>query len=331
MGEEISLAFGNALISSMLTYALLLLFERVFNITTDLRLVELSDLNHPLLQRLSEEAPGTFHHSQMIGNLAEAAADEIGANSILAKVGAYYHDVGKLIKPDYFVENQVGTPNRHSKLKPRMSAKLIISHVAEGMELAQAYKIPEKIVDFIPQHHGTGRLSFFFDKALKQAATRKNNKEIVHEEDYRYPGPKPQSRETAIVMLADTVEATARSITDVTPQKLEATIDNMIKQRLIEGELDECGLTMRDLNKIKDAFLQILIGVHHHRIQYPDRESVETPHTETTVIPETDESMAEAPVQPPADDGSSHTEHPVVEPPAQTVQPESDRQEGSEL
>jgi cyclic-di-AMP phosphodiesterase PgpH len=275
MGIELSFAFGNALISSVLTYALLVFFERMFNITTDLRLVELADFNQPLLERLSEEAPGTFHHSLMLGNLAEAAADEIGANSILAKVGAYYHDVGKLIKPDYFVENQVGSPNRHSKLKPRMSAKIIISHVEEGMELARAYNIPEKVVDFIPQHHGTGRLSFFFDKALKQAASRKNNKESVNEEDYRYPGPKPQSKETAIVMLADTVEAKTRTISEVTPQTLETLIDNLLKQRLIEGELEESDLTMRDLNKIKDAFLQILIGIHHHRIKYPDQQDVQ--------------------------------------------------------
>ena len=277
MGLEIALGFGNALISSILTYALLLFFERAFNITTDLRLVELADINQPLLQRLSEEAPGTFHHSLMLGNLAEAAADEIGANSILAKVGAYYHDIGKLIKPEYFVENQVGTPNRHSKLKPRMSAKLIISHVNEGMELARAYKIPEKVVDFIPQHHGTTRLSFFFDKALKQAATRKNNKEVVQDEDYRYPGPRPQTKETAIVMLADTIEAATRSVSDVTPQKLELTVDSMIKHRLMEGELDECNLTMTDLRKIKEAFLQILIGIHHHRIQYPEQETIEAP------------------------------------------------------
>jgi cyclic-di-AMP phosphodiesterase PgpH len=274
MGIEIAFAFGNALISTILTYALLIFFERVFKITTDLRLVELADFNQPLLERMSEEAPGTFHHSLMLGNLAEAAADEIGANSILAKVGAYYHDVGKLIKPDYFVENQVGTPNRHAKLKPRMSAKIIISHVMEGMELARAYNIPEKVVDFIPQHHGTGRLSFFFDKALRQAASRKNIKEDVNEEDYRYPGPKPQSKETAIVMLADTVEARTRTISEVTPQTLETMIDNLLKQRLIEGELEECDLTMRDLHKIKDAFLQILIGIHHHRIKYPDQENV---------------------------------------------------------
>jgi hypothetical protein len=302
MGIEAAFVFGNALVSSVLTYALLIFFERIFNLTTDLRLVELADFNQPLLERLSEEAPGTFHHSLMLGNLAEAAADEIGANSILAKVGAYYHDVGKLIKPDYFVENQVGSPNRHSKLKPRMSAKIIISHVEEGMELARAYNIPEKVVDFIPQHHGTGRLSFFFDKALKQAATRKNNKEVVNEEDYRYPGPKPQSKETAIVMLADLVEARTRTISEVTPQSLETMIDNLLKQRLIEGELEECDLTMRDIHKVKDAFLQILIGIHHHRIKYPDQQSSQDIANETSPT-----QAASEPAQ---------SEEPVVEEPA---------------
>lgn len=267
---ELTLVFANALISSVFTYAMLIVLERFFNITTDLRLMELVDFNQPLLQRLSEEAPGTFHHSVLLGNLAEAAADDVGANSILARVGAYYHDVGKLVKPEYFVENQGGQPNRHTKLRPRMSARVIISHVTEGIELARQYGIPEKVVDFIPQHHGTTRISYFFDKALKQAASRKNSKDVVREEDYRYPGPKPQTREAAIVMLADTVEATTRSITEITPQKLESTVDAMIKQRFVEGELDDCELTMRDLTKIRRAFQQILIGIHHHRIQYPE-------------------------------------------------------------
>ncbi|MFI5252962.1 MAG: HD family phosphohydrolase [Bacteroidota bacterium] len=312
IGTEIAFAFGNALISSVLTYALLIFFEHVFNITTDLRLVELADFNQPLLERLSEEAPGTFHHSLMLGNLSEAAADEIGANSILAKVGAYYHDVGKLIKPDYFIENQVGLPNRHTKLKPRMSAKIIISHVIEGMELARAYNIPEVIVDFIPQHHGVKRLSFFYDKALKQAASRKNNKEVIRDEDYHYPGPKPQTKETAIVMLADTVEATTRAMVEVTPQSLETIIDNLIKQQLIEGELEECTLTMRDIAKIKAAFLQILIGIHHHRMKYPDQETVETPALENEKSQNPPTPEIPAPPIPTSPEGQASVTPPAV-------------------
>jgi hypothetical protein len=261
----------NAIVSPVLTYGLLFFFERVFKVTTDLTLAELSDLNNSLLIELSEQAPGTFHHSVTIGNLAEAAAEAIGANSILARVGGYYHDIGKLLKPEYFVENQVGPHGRHNRLKPRMSALIISSHVREGIELGRKRGLPEVVLNFIPQHHGTTRISFFYDKALKQAA-KKPPKDPIHEEDYLYPGPKPQTKEAGIVMLADSVEASTRTYPNLTPQKLEAAIDNMIKHRFMEGQLDECELTLRDLTKIKEAFLKILIGIHHHRIQYPEQE-----------------------------------------------------------
>ena len=268
---ELTFGLANAVFSPVLTYGLLIFFERVFHVATDLTLLELSDLNHPLLRQLSEKAPGTFHHSVTLGNLAEAAAEAIGANSILARVGAYYHDIGKIEKPEYFVENQPGSQSKHSKLRPRMSALVIISHVKEGIELARQHGLPENIVDFIPQHHGTNRISFFFDKALRLAAARKNPKDTVREEDFSYPGPKPQSKETAIVMLADLVEASTRTMEDVTPQKLEQAIDNLVKQRFVEGQLDECELTLKDLTKIKESFLKILIGIHHQRIQYPEQ------------------------------------------------------------
>lgn len=271
---NLTFALANAVFSPVLTYGLLIVFERMFNVTTDLTLVELADFNHPLLQDLSEKAPGTFHHSVTIGSLAETAAEAIGANAILAKVGGYYHDVGKLLKAEYFGENQVIGHNKHNRLRPRMSALIIASHVKEGIELARQYGLPDQIIDFIPQHHGTNRISFFYDKALRQA-TKRPTKETINEEDFRYPGPKPQSKETGIVMLADSVEASTRAIEEMTTQSLERAIDNMIKHRFLEGQLEDCELTLRDLTNIKEAFLKILIGIHHQRIKYPEKEIVE--------------------------------------------------------
>jgi putative nucleotidyltransferase with HDIG domain len=288
--SSLTYAMANAIFSPVLTYGLLIFFERVFKVTTDLTLLELSDFNQPLLRQLAEKAPGTFHHSMLLGNLAEAGAEAIGANSILARVGAYYHDIGKLIKPEYFVENQVGSVNRHNRLKPRMSARIIAAHVRDGVELGRQYGLPEKIIDFIPQHHGTTVISYFLDKAMNQAA-KKNAKESVVEDDFRYPGPKPQSKEAGLVMLADSVEASTRSLTEITPQWLETSIENMIKQRFVEGQLDYCDLTLRDLTRIKEAFLKILLGIHHQRIQYPDqlrteREISEAASGEKGAVPE---------------------------------------------
>lgn len=268
--QDYGFALANAIFSPVLTYGLLIFFERSFKITTDLTLVELTDPNHPLLRMLREKTPGTYHHSMMIGNLAETAADAINANTVLARVGAYYHDIGKTIKPEYFAENEFQKKSRHQKLTPRMSARIIIMHVKEGIETARDYSLPEAVIDFIPQHHGTTRISFFFDKALKLAAAGKTRDE-VRDEDYRYPGPKPQSKETAIVMLADIVEAYTRTLSEFTPERLEAAIDDRIKMRFIEGQLDECDLTLRDLTKIKEAFLKILIGTYHQRIKYPEQ------------------------------------------------------------
>lgn len=269
---ELTFALSNAVFSPVLTYGLLIFFERVFKVTTDLTLLELSDFNHPLLRQLSQKTPGTFHHSVTMGSLAEAAAEAIGANAILARVGAYYHDIGKIVKPEYFTENQQYGKNKHMRLSPRMSALIIASHVKEGVELGREFGLPGVVLDFIPQHHGTTRISFFYDKALKQAAARKSPRDDIREEDYRYPGPKPQTKETGILMLADAVEATARVLENSTPQRLEEMIDNLIKSRFVEGQLDECELTLRDLSKIKAAFLKILVGIHHTRIKYPEPE-----------------------------------------------------------
>lgn len=265
------LLFGsiNAVMSPVIAYGLLIFYERVFKITTDLTLLELSDFNHPLLKELSSKAPGTFHHSIIMGNLSEAAAESIGANQILARVGCYYHDIGKLSKPQFFIENQLDQNNKHNELNPSISTKIIIAHVKDGMELAKKYKLPQVIIDFIPMHHGTTLVSYFYDKA--KSAT----KEEVIDYIYRYPGPKPQTKETGIVMLADAIEASTRTIEEPSPQKLETKIRDVIRNRFMEGELDECDLTLKDLTKIKESFLKILLGIHHHRLKYPDKNQLE--------------------------------------------------------
>lgn len=265
------LLFGsiNAVMSPVIAYGLLIFYERVFKITTDLTLLELSDFNHPLLKELSSKAPGTFHHSIIMGNLSEAAAESIGANQILARVGCYYHDIGKLSKPQYFIENQLDQNNKHNELNPSISTKIIIAHIKDGIELAKKYKLPKEIIDFIPMHHGTTLVSYFYDKA--KSAT----KEEVIDYIYRYPGPKPQTKETGIVMLADAIEASTRTIEEPSPQKLETKIRDVIRSRFMEGELDECDLTLKDLTKIKESFLKILLGIHHHRLKYPDKNQLE--------------------------------------------------------
>jgi len=267
----LKLTFGgiNAVMSPIVAYGLLIFYERFFKISTDLTLLELSDFNHPLLKELSSKAPGTFHHSIIMGNLSEAAAESINANQILARVGCYYHDVGKTLNPQYFIENQLDQNNKHNELNPSVSTKIIIAHVKDGMDLAKKYKLPKVIIDFIPMHHGTTLVSYFYDKA------KNSSKDEITDFLYRYPGPKPQTKETGIVMLADAIEASTRVIEDPTPQKLENKIREVIRSRFIEGELDECDLTLKDLTKIKESFLKILIGIHHHRIKYPDKNQLE--------------------------------------------------------
>jgi putative nucleotidyltransferase with HDIG domain len=207
-----------------------------------------------------------------LASLCETAAAAVGANDVLARVGAYFHDVGKIRKPTYFVENQKGSRNRHDKLSPRMSSLIIAAHVKDGMALAREHDLPQEVIDFIPMHHGTTRIEFFYSKALRLAENSPDETKIdeIKESDYRYPGPKPQTKETGILMLADAIEASARALEDPLPQKLEAMIDELIRRRLEEGELDECPLTLKDLTKIKGAFLGVLVGIHHSRIKYPE-------------------------------------------------------------
>ena len=282
--EALTFALANSIISPVLTFGLLIFFEQFFRVTTDLTLIELGHFNHPLLKMLSEKAPGTYHHSMTMASLAEAAASAVGANEVLARVGAYFHDIGKIEKPTYFVENQRGTRNRHDKLAPRMSSLIIQNHVKKGMMLAREHNLPEEVVDFIPQHHGTTRIDYFYRKALMLADSSDDETKIdeINDQDYRYPGPKPQTKETGILMLADSIEAAARTLDDPSPQKLEVLIDDLFKKRFEEGELDECPLTLKDLTKIKKAFLGVLVGVYHGRVKYPDEEKRESSDDERT-------------------------------------------------
>jgi len=253
---------------------LLWVFERAFDITTDLTLLELSDTNRPLLKELSIRAPGTFNHSLQVANLAEAAADAIGANALLTRVGALYHDIGKMVKPEYFVENQRSQKNPHDQVKPRMSSLIIASHVKEGLEIGRNYNLPKLVLSFIPMHHGTTLIEYFYKKAQEMEEGEQGS---VLESEFRYPGPRPNSRETGILMLADSVEAASRSINEPTHKRLEGLIESIFKARVNDHQLDDTDLTFRDLDKIKETFLAMLIGIHHGRVKYPgqDREDDE--------------------------------------------------------
>lgn len=267
---EFAFAGSNALISPVLTYGLLIFFEKLFNITTDLTLLELSNYDRPLLRELARKAPGTFNHSMTMGTMAETAAEKIGANSLLARVGAYYHDIGKTITPQNFVENQLNNQNVHENLTPDESAHLISSHVQEGVRLAEESHLPREIIDFIPMHHGTTVMKYFYERAKKLYGEDK-----VELDDYRYSGPKPNTRETAIIMLADGCESAVRSIDDPDAGKVENVIDGIFKARIDDAQLDESPLTYNDIKKLKEAFLSILLGQHHRRIRYPKQEEME--------------------------------------------------------
>ncbi len=254
---------GSGVLAAVLTVGTLPVWENVFGIITPIKMIELSNPNHPLLKRLMREAPGTYHHSIIVANLAESAAQAVGANGLLARVGAYYHDVGKLVRPYYFRENQFTVENPHDRLNPTLSTNIITSHAKDGVKLAQKYRIPKVIQDFILQHHGTTPVIYFYHKA-------KNNNKDVKLDDFRYTGPKPQTPETAIVMLADTVEAAVRTMPDPTPGKVEGLIRKLIKEKLDDGQLDECHLTLKDLDSIAIAFKDVLCGIFHERVEYPD-------------------------------------------------------------
>lgn len=251
--------------SAILAIGVLPFFESGFDIVTNLKLLELSNPNNPLLKKLLMEAPGTYHHSMLVANLAEMAAEDIHANPVVARVGAYYHDVGKTVRPYFFKENQIGKENPHDKIKPNLSTLIILSHVKDGLELAKEYKLPEIIQDMIAQHHGTTLVKYFY-YTMKNSA---ENPEDVKEEDFRYPGPIPSSKEAGILMLADSVEAAVRSISEPSKGKIEEMVNNIIKDKLYSGQLDNCDLTLKDLEKIRKSFLKALNGIYHQRIEYP--------------------------------------------------------------
>jgi len=264
--KEIPWGIVSGILSSILTIGTLPFLENAFSITSAIKLLELSNPNQPLLRRLMLDAPGTYHHSIIVGNLAEAGAEAVGADSLLSRVGANYHDIGKLKRPYFFIENQLTSDNPHDKLSPTLSALIITSHVKDGLEIAREYRLPACITNFIAQHHGTTLLSFFYNKALESADEKKTD-----EASYRYEGPKPQTREVAIVMLADCAEAAVRSMHKPTHGKIEGLIRQIIKDKLSDGQLDECDLTLKDLDKIASAFAKILTGIFHTRIEYPDK------------------------------------------------------------
>lgn len=259
-------AASGVILSGILVIGFLPLIENTFNVVTEIKLLELANPNHPLLKRLQMEAPGTYHHSIMVGNLAEAAAEELHANSILLRVAAYYHDIGKLSRPQFFKENQIGSKNPHDEISPNLSTLIIINHVKIGLEMAEKAKLPQEIKDLIAQHHGTTLVKYFY-------LTMKNNAEdpdSVKEEDYRYPGPKPKTREAGIMMLADSVEAAVRSISDPTQGKVEAMVYKIFKDKLEDGQLDDCDITFSDVSKIRKNFLKTFGSIYHERIEYPE-------------------------------------------------------------
>ena len=267
---EIAFASTNALISPVLTYGLLVFFEQIFKITTDLTLLELSNFDRPLLRELAKKAPGSFNHSLTLGTLAENAATAVHANSLMARVGSYYHDIGKIGSPKFFVENQGESNNIHNEIVPEESAKALRDHVFRGIELAKQYQLPQEIIDFIPMHHGTMTMNFFYEKAK-----RFYGEENIDIKTYRYPGPKPNTKETAIVMLADSCESAVRSIQNPDAEKVENVINNLVNNRIEDGQLDESPLTFGDIIKIKESFYEILIGQNHKRIQYPHQDKLE--------------------------------------------------------
>lgn len=285
-------AAGSGLLAAVLCIGLQPALEWMFNMVTPAKLLELSNPNQPLIRRLILEASGTYHHSIIVANLSEAAADSIGANGLLARVGAYYHDVGKLKRPMYFKENQLGD-NPHDRTDPMVSAAILTAHPKDGVALAQKSRMPKPILEIIEQHHGDTPVIYFYDRCIKQ-----NGIENVNIEDFRYPGPRPQTREAAIVMLADTVEAAARAMPDPNMEKMDQLIRKLVRSKMDDGQLDDSPLTMKDLDRICKAFLTVLTGVFHQRVEYP---KVEIPHkggmAETTAKPAEAQKADEAPAK----------------------------------
>jgi putative nucleotidyltransferase with HDIG domain len=263
----------NGIVSGMLILGILPPLEHALNSATSFRLIELSDLNSPMLKKLFTAAPGTYSHSIMVANLAEQACQDIGANPLLARVGAYYHDIGKMEQPNYFVENQT-VYNKHDDIAPRLSATVIRSHVKLGVEKARSLGLPREVIDIVAEHHGNSVISWFYDKALKQEAKDTQNRSTVNVEDFTYPGTPPRSRESAVVMLADVTEAAVRTLPKPTAAKIEKFIHELFAAKVEHGQLVQSELTFRDLETIKNAFVRVLAGYYHSRIEYPKTQGV---------------------------------------------------------
>ncbi|MFQ5508792.1 MAG: HD family phosphohydrolase [Leptospirillia bacterium] len=264
---DLPFAFCGGILAAVIVSAALPVLELAFNLPTNIRLLELSDLNHPLLRMLLERAPGTYHHSMIMSNMAEQAAKAIGDNALLARVGCYYHDIGKMLKPAYFIENQWGGENNlHDNLSPSMSRLVLVSHVKDGIELARKHNLPQEVIDMIPQHHGTRLINYFFEKAKESTQPGSGQ---PNEENFRYPGPKPQTKVGGIIMAADTVEAASRVLDDPSPARIGVLVDKVVNTIYLDQQLDDCELTLKDLRKIADSFVKTLTGTFHHRIQYP--------------------------------------------------------------
>jgi putative nucleotidyltransferase with HDIG domain len=261
-----------AVLSGVLMTGLLPFVEQLLDVQTDISLLELGDVSHPLLQELVRRAPGTYNHSINVASIAESAAESIGANGLMARVGAYFHDIGKMLKPQYFIENQSEDGNRHEALLPAMSTLIIIAHVKDGADLARQHHLPQMIIDFILQHHGTTLVEYFYVRASKQSETDPDAGE-VDEGSYRYPGPKPQTREAAVLMLADSVESASRSFQDPAPARIEGLVHEIAMKRLLDGQFDECGLTLRELRAVEDSLVKSLTAMYHGRVKYPDQQS----------------------------------------------------------
>ena len=261
------MGLAGGIVAGMIVVGLAPIVESIFGYTTDIKLLELANLDQPILKEMLMKTPGTYHHSMIVGNLVEAGAKAINVNPLLARVSAYYHDIGKIKKPQYFIENQMAGYNRHDKLTPSMSSLVLVSHVKDGVELAREHKLGNKIIDILRQHHGTRLINFFYQKAKEQ---EKPGVQEVDERDFRYLGPKPQTKEAGLVMLADAVEAASRTLDDPTPARIKGLVQKIINDIFIDGQLDECELTLKDLNEIAKSFNIILNAIHHHRIEYPD-------------------------------------------------------------
>ena len=261
-----------AVLAGVLMTGLLPFVEAIFDVHTDISLLELGDAAHPLLQELLRRAPGTYNHSINVASIGEAAAEAIGANGLLVRVGAYFHDIGKMLKPGYFVENQGEAESRHEQLLPAMSTLVIIAHVKDGADLARQHRLPHDVIDFIQQHHGTTLVQYFFDQAAKRSEADPNAPQ-ADEESYRYPGPRPQTKETAVFMLADSVEGASRTLVDPTPARIERIVHEIAMKRLLDGQFDMCGLTLQELAAVEDSLVKSLTAVYHGRVKYPDQQT----------------------------------------------------------